>query len=410
MQEAFIMASPCTAPVSTNNNSIWSPTSSRAPNVSLEFYGIFHDFSGYAVHSCAIARFLIKQGFNLKLIPYNYNYQLKFQDLDLCRYTKIDRTYPIIRLVCLPPHPVYQKNRYTILLTMMETQSLHPGVISCLRTADEVWTPSVYNFSQFKEALPKNFPVHFMPEGTDINLYNNQGNRLDIRADSIFVAVSVFHWQWRKGPDILIRAWLKAFTKKDRARLVLLTRVPTLSRREGHAIIQQEIEKARFEINNPDPAEIIIADDYLPDEAMPAFYRAADCFVLPTRGEGWCLPALDAMACGTPVIITGASGQLAFCNENNSLLLKPGKPATFVPDKVRLMNFFDNQKFNNPSVDDCAAALRILYTDQNLKNRLANQAMADVRRLWHWDNSLKPIARRLLEIDAMLKEKRNAHQ
>src|SRR5205823_141071 len=30
---------------------------------------------------------------------------------------------------------------------------------------------------------------------------------------------------------------------------------------------------------------------------------AADCLVMPYRGEGFCLPALEAMACGVPVIV-----------------------------------------------------------------------------------------------------------
>ena len=391
------MDNPNTAPATIPDN-----------RISLEILGFFHGFTGYAVHARAIAHHLLEEGFTLKIIPYNNTHPIPDPSLDLCRKTKLDSTYPIIRLVCLPPHPYYHQNRYTILLTMMETHSLHPGVISRLRTANEVWTPNLYNFMQFRNALPKRIPVFFMPEGTDISIYNDKTPPLDIRNSSTFVAVSVFAWQWRKGPDVLIKAWLKAFTSKDNARLILLTRVPTLSKRESRTLIQQEIAKISTEINNPDPAPIIVADDPLPDEAMPGFYRAADCFVLPTRGEGWCQPALDAMACGTPVIITGSSGQLTFCNKHNSLLLPPGKPTAFVPEKVRLMDFFNNQTFDNPSPDDCAAALRNLYKYPTLRADLASQALFDVRQKWQWQITLKRISKRLKEIDSLLKEKPHA--
>jgi len=45
---------------------------------------------------------------------------------------------------------------------------------------------------------------------------------------------------------------------------------------------------------------------YLPDEDMPAFYAGAQAFLFPTLYEGFGLPPLEAMACGTPVIASDA--------------------------------------------------------------------------------------------------------
>lgn len=48
------------------------------------------------------------------------------------------------------------------------------------------------------------------------------------------------------------------------------------------------------------------------DAEHPGFYAAADAFVLPSRGEGWGRPHVEAMSMGLPVIATNWSGVTAF--------------------------------------------------------------------------------------------------
>jgi glycosyltransferase involved in cell wall biosynthesis len=52
---------------------------------------------------------------------------------------------------------------------------------------------------------------------------------------------------------------------------------------------------------------------YVPDDELPAFYAGADVFALPSLYEGFGLPVIEAMACGTPVLTssTGATAEVA---------------------------------------------------------------------------------------------------
>lgn len=68
--------------------------------------------------------------------------------------------------------------------------------------------------------------------------------------------------------------------------------------------------------------------DYIPDQDLPALYRAAEVFVQPSRFEGFGMPVLEAMACGTPVIAAigssldeiGGDATIRFEHDDESLL------------------------------------------------------------------------------------------
>jgi glycosyltransferase involved in cell wall biosynthesis len=67
---------------------------------------------------------------------------------------------------------------------------------------------------------------------------------------------------------------------------------------------------------------------FVTDEDLPLYYNAADFFVLPSKsGEGLPLVALEAMACGLPVVATNVGGISEVIMENYGIVVPPDAPA-----------------------------------------------------------------------------------
>jgi glycosyltransferase involved in cell wall biosynthesis len=70
----------------------------------------------------------------------------------------------------------------------------------------------------------------------------------------------------------------------------------------------------------------IVRTGYLPDEAIPALLRQAAVAVYPALEEGFGLPALEAMACGAPLVTTQGTAMAEFA-QGTALLVPPADAA-----------------------------------------------------------------------------------
>lgn len=74
-------------------------------------------------------------------------------------------------------------------------------------------------------------------------------------------------------------------------------------------------EEILRELANPATANRILRPGAVPDEDLGLFYSAAEALVFPSFHEGFGLPALEAMACGCPVITSNTSSLPEVCGE-----------------------------------------------------------------------------------------------
>lgn len=148
----------------------------------------------------------------------------------------------------------------------------------------------------------------------------------------------------RKGVDVLLSAWAQAFTSADKVRLLIKT-FPN-----PHNDVESQVALLRAQY--PDLAPIVIVNRDADVEEMPQFYADADVMVLPTRGEGYNLPALEAMAAGLPLIVTGHGGHRDFCSDQEARLIA----YRFAKSESHVGGY--HSFWVEPDVDDLVAALR----------------------------------------------------
>ena len=84
-----------------------------------------------------------------------------------------------------------------------------------------------------------------------------------------------------------------------------------------------DTERALAEARHSDR---ILRTGYLPDEAIPALLRQAAVAAYPALEEGFGLPALEAMACGAPLVTTEGTAMAEFA-KGAALLVPPGDAA-----------------------------------------------------------------------------------
>ncbi len=271
--------------------------------------------------------------------------------------------------------------RWNIGRTMFETDRLPDGWAEACNRMDSVWIPSEFNRETFARAGVDERKLVIVPGTIDLTPFDPACPPLQLEDTRGFNFLSVFDWTWRKGWDVLLRAYIEEFSPEEDVALIIKTssypeRGYELSN-ISDAILQHITEALKREAASiPD---IVLDGSDIPTDRMPNLYRAADCFVLPTRGEGWGRPFMEAMAMGLPTIGTNWSGNTAFMNAENSYLLD--YTLVDVPETAsRETPMLRGHRWAEPDAAHLRTLMRQVFTNRTEAQAVGAAARADIAK------------------------------
>lgn len=274
------------------------------------------------------------------------------------------------------------RGRRRVGYTMLEVDGFPREWVRQANGMDEVWVPSRFNRDGFVASGVRR-PVHVVPLGVNPD-YFHPGIAGYPHPQGDFVFLSVFEWGERKEPWLLLRAFVDTFRPDEPVRLVC-----KVLNRDSKVSLKREIRRLAL---GPTGERISwLFNHEFPHYQLGSLYRSADCFVSASRGEGWNMPLMEAMACGLPAIATdwGAHTEFLHAGIGYPLRVRGTVPAEAKCPYYRGLSWAD------PDPEHLRHLLRHVFEQRDEAREKGDAAAREMAAGWTWDHTAERIEARL---------------
>ena len=189
-----------------------------------------------------------------------------------------------------------------------------------------------------------------------------------------YVFLNIGKWEIRKGHDILLDLFNKAFSNNENVELWILASEST----NGYSN-EKELNQWKS-MYKSDRVKLFSGVKTHYDIAN--LIAQCDCGIYPSRAEGWNLELLETMAMNKPAITTNYSAHTEFCTNDNCYLVDIDETEKAFDGKA-----FKGQgnwaKIGQKQIDDIISHMRYVYKN-NINTNLNGLKTPE---LFSWDNS-----------------------
>ena len=266
---------------------------------------------------------------------------------------------------------------YRIVYTMFESNKIPDDWIPYLEAADKVLVPSRWCANVFKKS---GIDTEVVPLGynDDVFTFVERENKQQERKDFVFLHYNAFNI--RKGFLEVFKAFNKAFEKGEPVKLVLKTSLP------GPTL--------PFPITKSEYPNIEIINQKMTELQLAELCQKSDAFVFPSRGEGFGMTPLEAMATGLPTIVPNAHGISEYFNSEYMYEVKVQSECAALYSRYRGKDEQDTiNKFGKMvvcDVEDLAKKMRYIYDHQNEARIIGKNAASYVKN-WSYKKTTEKL-------------------
>lgn len=165
--------------------------------------------------------------------------------------------------------------------------------------------------------------------GVDLSVYRDAPTQADTVVRESWgigpgpVILSVGGFEERKNTLGIIKGFVRLRARHPRAQLVVAGGASLLDHAAYRARCRATLEAAGLAIGR---GGAVIETGPVPQADMPGLYRQADLLAFPSWMEGFGLCVLEAMACGTPVIVSRRPPFTEYLTSTDALFVDPADP------------------------------------------------------------------------------------
>lgn len=254
---------------------------------------------------------------------------------------------------------------------------------------DEVWVPSNFVRQAYLEAGIEPERVVVIPNGVDTRTYRPGAPKVGLNSKKRFKFLFVGGPFWRKGFDVLLEAYGRAFSAKDDVTLVVKA-APDFWTEAG----ARQLAEFRGRSGAPEVLHIVQS---LEPSRMAGLYAACDCLVHPYRAEGFAMCVAEGMASGLPVIVTERGGTADFCNEATAFLI-PASLRHLERKQIDDQPTLDYPGYAEPDAEALRQHMRFVYEHRREAEGVARAGMAKIRTEFTWERAAERAVQRLTDL------------
>lgn len=282
--------------------------------MNILFVGPYRNFDGWGVGAREFIRALKTTPHNIKIKPHFPAGKpgAELQELDILEleYTDIDN-FDVVIQNTMPHWFTYDASfGKNIAWLPFETSGWRNVWPTKCNMMDEIWTTCAYSRKCLESSVKdQKFKTALVPIPTDVEKYKKEYPLVpESFTSDRFMFYFIGEYIERKNLDMLVRAFHLEFDRNENVGLLIKTNRSGMSPDQLTKVLSDRIEQIKVELSlyamtSMYKNEVLITDR-LSDEEIYGIHQSCHCFVMPSSGEGWNIPAVDAMGFGNTVVMT----------------------------------------------------------------------------------------------------------